>query len=145
MSSNSTNLISSIKTRTASVLGSSYSELPYATDIGNNKSTAKKYGVIPLASSEISTNLRTITLDQQFELILTDTFINKSGDANEQLVSSTMQDLAFDVYTDLVTTKAGSPSTVLMVSNLQIDKPEKFQDNAVVIKARFIIKYRTNF
>lgn len=144
-SSNAATLISSIKTRIAAVLGSNYTELAYTNDLAKNSFTGnfKKYGLVVGSSEEISSVTRYVTLNQTFELILTDSFINTSmTDSNELAKGPVLQDLAFDIYRDLISTKAGSPSTVIMVSDFAVSSPETIQDKTVVIKATIKVKYR---
>lgn len=145
MSSNATTLISTIKTRVAQVLGATYSEIAYALDLSKNsfKGNFKRYGVLAKGSSETSSVNRYVTIDQTFELILTDSFMNTAmSDSLEQAKGPSLHDLAFDIYRDLVNSKAGSPSFVLLVNNLSISEPETMDGNVVVVKATFNIKYR---
>lgn len=147
MSSNVSSLIAAIKTRVAAV-ASTYSEISYAKDLSKNsfKGNFKRYGVIPLSSNESSSVTRALTVDQSFQLILTDGFINTAmSDSSEQAASIALQDLANDIYIDLVNTKAGSSSICLQVYDLSLDSPETLQDQSVVIqKSTFKIKYRIN-
>lgn len=140
-------LVSSIKTRIATV-ASGYSELGYAKDVTKNtfSGNMKRYGVLPGSSSETSGINRALTMDQTFEIVLTDGFINKQmSDSEEQSKVITLQDLMKDIYLDLVNTKAGSPSTCMIVSQLQLQNPETIKEQNVVIqRATINVKYRIN-
>lgn len=145
MSSNVTTLVSSIKARMASVLGATYSELAYGIDLSRNSFNGnfKRYGLMPSSMTETSSVTRYVTIDQTFDMILCDSFINVSmSDSAEQAKGPALQDLAYDIYRDLVSTKAGSSSIVINVSEFSTAAPETIEDKAVVLKASFKIKYR---
>jgi hypothetical protein len=67
------------------------------------------------------------------------------GDASEQAKGPILQDLLFDVYRDLINTRAGSPSFVINVENFSTNQPETIDDSGVVVRAQFNIKYRVQF
>lgn len=145
MSTTATSLISSIKTRAQSVLGATYSDLAYAQNIDKNSFNGnfKRFGVLAKSQSETSSVLKYSTIDQTFELILIDSFINTAmSDSQEQAKGPALQDLAFDIYRDLITTRVGANSSVLLVSNFNTTDPETIDGKAVVIRAQFTIKYR---
>jgi hypothetical protein len=141
----SATITSAIKGRVAAVL-TTYSELGYATDLKKNsfKGNFSRYGVLPLGSQEVSSVTRYVTLSQQFELILTDGFINTPmSDAQQQSKTIALQDLAFSVYKDLIATKCGAPATVIQVNSFQSSAPEYLTDDKVVIqKSTFNVTYR---
>lgn len=140
-------LVSSIKARIA-IVANDYTELGYALDINKNafKNNYKRYGVLVGAGAEAAGVTRALTMDQTFELILTDGFINKQmSDSEEQSKVIALQDLMKDIYLDLVNTKAGSPSTCMIVSQLQLQTPETIKEQNVVIqRATINVKYRIN-
>lgn len=146
MSTNAVTIIASTKVRIAAVLGASYSELAYSNDITKNsfKGNFKRYGLLSKEAVEISSVTRYVTLEQTFELILTDSYINQAmSDAQEIAKGPVLQDLAFDIYRDLINTKAGSASIVVSVNDSEYLAPETLvEDNVVVVRARFKIKFR---
>lgn len=146
MSTNAVTIITSTKVRIASVLGATYSELAYTNDVSKNsfKGNFKRYGLISRDMVEISSVTRYVTMEHTFELILTDSYINQSmTDAQELAKGPILQDLAFDIYRDLMNMKAGSPSIVISVSDLSSIAPETLsEDGVVVVRAQFKIKYR---
>lgn len=145
MSTNATSLTASIKGRIAAVLGGSYSELAYVNDLSKNsfKGNFKRYGLLAKSMTEVSSVTKYVTIDQTFELTLVDSFINTAmSDSLEVVKGPALQDLAYDIYRDLISTKAGSPSSVLIVYEFSVDSPNTIEDKVVVIKAQFNIKYR---
>lgn len=148
MTNNSVTLVQSVKTRISTVLGGNYSELAYSNDLSKNsfKGNFNRYGLLSKEQDETDSVTQYTTINQRFELILVDSFINTSmNDIQELSKGPVLQDLAYDIYRDLITTKAGSPATVITVSNFSTSAPETIQDKAVVIRAQFTIRYRNKF
>lgn len=140
-----TSLVTSIKARQASVLGATYSEIGFIYEIEKNpfKGNAKRYGVFPSSASEVQGNTRAVTVDQVFEMVITDGFINTAmSDSLEQTLKQTLQDLSFSIYQDLAQTKCGANSSVLLVSNFELLEPQTIENNVAVQRSRFTIKYR---
>lgn len=139
-------LVTSIKTRVSTVLGGTYSELGYALDITKNslKGNEKRYAVLPKSASEVSSIIGFITLDQEFEVIITDNYINTSmSDSKAQDKAITLQDLALNIYNDLIQTKCGSPNTCITVSNFSLSDSQFLEKDSVVVQSMtFKIKYR---
>jgi hypothetical protein len=138
-------LVTSIKTRAASVLGGTYSEIAYVNDIKKNsfKGNEKRYGVIAKDGDQIDGVNRHITIEQTFEVVLTDNFMNTSmSDSAQQVTNATLQDLCVDIYKDLASTKCGANPNVLIVTDLSLNEPETL-DSIVVQRCSFNIKYRT--
>lgn len=137
-------LTSDIKTRVQTV-ATAYSELGYANDITKNtfKGNYKRFAVLPKGSSQSNSVTRYITLEQEFEIILTDGFINKAlSDSEQQSRVIALQDLLVSVYKDLVNTRCGSVACI-NVTNLSIREPQFLEDNVVVQSATFNVLYRT--
>jgi len=140
-------IVSAIKTRVQTV-ATGYTELSYAKDLAKNtfKDNHKRFGVLPKGAVETQGIVRHATFDQDFELVLTQGFINKPmSDSEEQSKAIELQDLIQSIYLDLVQTKVGLPSTCIIVADLNIDAPEtNDQHKLLVQKASFKIKYRIN-
>ncbi len=136
----------SIKVRAQAVLGATYSELGYATDISKNtfKGNEKRFAVLPKGGSEQSGAIGYVTFEQDFEVILTDGYINKPlSDSQSQAKAITLQDLAFSIYKDLIQTKCGSVACI-SVRDLSLGEPQFLdKDNVVIQSATFKVKYRT--
>lgn len=145
MSTNATTIIAAIKVQAASVLGTSYVELAYSNNLDKNSFNGnfKRYGVLPADATEISSITNYVTIDQNFELILIDSFINTAmSDSAESAKGSALQDLAYDVYRNLISTKCGVPNSVIQVHSFTAAKPETIEDKAVTVRASFSVKYR---
>lgn len=144
MSATST-FVSSIKTRVASVLGVSYSELGYALDISKNsfKGNERRYAVLAKAASEVPGTIGSVTMEQDFEIILTDGYINTAmSDSQAQAKAIALQDLALSIYKDLVQTKCGS-NTCMSVRDCSLADPQFIEKDNVVAQSMTIkVKYR---
>ena len=139
-------LLDSIKTRVASVLGSEYGELPYVIDVSQNNfnQNHNRYGVIPAASFESESVTKYVTMIQSYQLVLTKAFIEDGiSDADKQAKRTELQDLVYDIYKDLVNTKAGIPSIVMNITDLQVEDATYLnEEKVVVINASFNVLYR---
>jgi len=139
-------IATNLKALMATELGVEYSELPHATVIEKNsfKNGSKKYGVLPKSLDEVAGTTCNITVDQNFDLILTDSYGGKSlNDADKQAKTIALQELAFSLYKEVTSTKAGTPSIVIKTGDLTVADPEYLEeDHIVVITATVTIKYR---
>jgi len=138
------NIISNTKTRISAVLGNTYTELAYSNNVSKNsfKGNFKRYGLLAGEVNEISGTNRYSTMEQSFEIILTDSYINTAmSDAMEVSKGPVLQELAYSVYRDLIKTRCGN-SSVVIVKEFQCSKPETL-DEAVIIRATFKVVYRS--
>jgi hypothetical protein len=138
-------ITSNIKARVQVTLGSGYSELGYAYDLSKNsfKGSYAKFSLTPQDGLEVSGATSFITIGQTFELTLVDAFINKPlSDSSQQEKVLELQELALTIYKDLIKTKAGTPASVILVSNFQASTPQ-FLESAVIQKATFQVRFRT--
>ncbi len=136
-------IVSAIKSRVQSVLTSNYQELAYANDVAKNtwKGNDKRFAVLPKHASEANSVTGYLTIDQEFQVIITDGFINLSGnDSIQQSKVIAIQEIGLAIYKDLVKTKAGA--SVIAVSDLNINETQ-FSDNTIIQSLNFKIKYRT--
>lgn len=144
---NVADITASLKTLTATFLGASFSELAHATIVEKNtfKGGKKRYGVLPKEIDQVVGVTCYLTVDQAFEVILTDSYGGKAlADADKQTKTIDLQDLMFDLYADIVKAKAGSPGIVIHIDDLSIAAPEYLEDDHIVkITASMNIKYRT--
>lgn len=137
-----------LKTRTAAVLGSGWSELPHAIDITKNnfKANAQGYGVVAgsLVQEEAFGVLRSYSVSQTFTIKLTDSFNTKpADDSDRQATMDSLMDNALDIFKDLVNTRAGSPALVIHVIDLEVDEPEILEGaNVAALTLNFTIRYR---
>lgn len=142
-----TDLVTSIKSRMATVLGATYSELSNVTEIEKNafKGADKRYGVMANQADEVEGTVCHLTVDQAFEITLTDGYFSniKASDADKRAKTLALQDKISEVYRDIKTNKAGRPDLVIHTFGLSIAEPEFLEENhVVVVNATFTIKYR---
>ncbi len=135
-----------IKTRTAAVLGVSYSEAAYGIDFLKNhsKGSSQVYSVIPQNIQNVATVTRSVTYDQVWMVRIGNVYINQNlGDMNQQLVAIESLELAKDLFKDLVDTKCGIPTVCLNVTDLEIEGPiHPTESKMVIIEMSFTVKYR---
>lgn len=139
-------LTTAIKTRTAAVLGGTYSEANYGIEFLKNhqKGSSQVYAVLPQTLLESSTVTRSVTYDQEFIVKIGNVYINKSlSDANQQQTIIDSMELAKDLYKDLIDTKCGLPGVCLNVTGLEVEDPTSLPESKmIVIIMTFIVKYR---
>lgn len=138
-----TNMLSTIST----TLGAGYQELRHVYDVTKNDIRTAKlaYGVRPLSAlSSDPGMLRAYTVDQSFEIILSDTITRGASDAERTTAIGTMFDKADEIFKVLVNTKAGAASYVLVVNNPAMSEPEFLEDNQIVLlRMQLNIRYRS--
>jgi len=85
-------------------------------------------------------------MQQRFEVVLTKAYVdNGISDTDKLSKSIELQDLQMDIYRALVQNKAGLPSVVMNITNLNIDEAVYLEDSKVVmVKSSFNILYRFN-
>lgn len=148
MGSAVTTLVAAIKTRTATVLGSSYKELSYSQDLAKNsfKGANNRYGVLPLGFAEDDGigRLGHITTTQTFQVVLTNGYRQSHGsDATKIAAVIALQDLTIDLYKDYINTKVGAPTIVVIAKELIVEDPEYLEDDSIVaVRMNFSITYR---
>ena len=139
-------ITASLKSLVATHLGATYKELAHATVIEKNtfKGGSKRYGVLPTSLDEVDGVLCFATVDQQFNIILTDSYGGKSlSDSDKQTKTIALQELIFSLYKEIKNTKAGSPSIVIHTNDLTLLEPTYLEDDhVIVITGTVTIKYR---
>jgi hypothetical protein len=123
-----------------------YQKSKYSFDLTqNNLRTSKKvYAVRPKAASPTSSAIKAWTLDQEFEIVLSDEFVNK--DKSDSATSTAL----YGLYTDLeeigkkiLITKLGLSNFVLAVQTMDISEPDIDNDNNIVtITSTVVIKFK---
>ena len=120
--------------------------LSYTEDVAKNNlvQAGNRYAVRPLDATEVPGVTRFVTLDQTFEILLTNQYFeDKISDAKKVTASLDCRAKLLDIYKDLVQTKAGSPSLVLQVRDLEIQSPEFLESEKVVVqRATVTVTYR---
>ena len=138
-----TDILNAIESRVNAVL-SSYKRLKYSYDVEKNNKRASDdaYGIGAGAGSSVEGTFRTITMDQEFFVILTKDFGGRSDDNAERTALKAIYDDMETLYRDLFQSKIGIPSVVYLVSELSLDEPEKIADNVISIRMSFTVKHR---
>ena len=138
-----TDILNAIESRVNAVL-SSYKRLKYSYDVEKNNKRASDdaYGIGAGAGSSVEGTFRTITMDQEFFVILTKDFGGRSDDNAERTALKAIYDDMETLYRDLFQSKIGIPSVVYLVSELSLDEPEKIADNVISVRMSFNVKHR---
>lgn len=138
-----TDILNAIESRVNAVLPS-YKRLKYSYDVEKNNKRASDdaYGIGAGAGSSVEGTFRTITMDQEFFVILTKDFGGRSDDNAERTALKAIYDDMETLYRDLFQSKLGIPSVVYLVSELSLDEPEKIADNVISVRMSFTVKHR---
>jgi len=138
-----TDILNAIESRINAVLPS-YKRLKYSYDLEKNNKRASDdaYGIGAGASSSVEGTFRTITMDQEFFVILTKDFGGRNDDNAERTALKAIYDDMETLYRDLFQSKLGIPAVVYLVSELSLDEPEKIADNVISIRMNFTVKHR---
>jgi hypothetical protein len=139
--------VSTILTQLASEVGallSDYSELDYVYDVEKNtfRTGQRRYGIGVEGGLSVDGTIKSITIDQTFFIKLTDCTANRSSDSSERVAISSLYDDFETIQKNIFQKKLGIPSVVLVVSELDMESPEKVGDNTIMLKGNFIIKHR---
>lgn len=141
--------VSDIKTGIASLvvsgLGADYTELQYGIDVAKNRfqGCTKGYAINPGKVDQTEGVTRHITVGQEFEIVLTETFgQSQTGDQLQRSTASTLYDRLETLYRAIVREKAATTG-VIQVGTLAVDTPEFLDSNVAVLRATVVIKYRT--
>jgi hypothetical protein len=142
-------IVAAMKSRISTILGSSWSELVYAVDIGkNNKATNDyRYGVLALGATPTDTVVRSFTQSQIFEIILTrQVKRNDAGDSDLQTKVNDLHEQMNSICLDMLKSKCGAPSYVLQVSPVAISTPEYIEDEDLIIfRGDIQVQYRISY
>jgi hypothetical protein len=145
MSTLVTDIITGIETRLAAVL-TGYSPLRYYYDIEKNdyKGNVDRYGIIPKEIESQSGVIRSVTVNQTFQIILTTGYKNgPMSDSDLQSKVKTLYDKMDDVLHDLFLTKLGVPSIVLLSTLNGYEEPEILEEQKVVaLRMDLTVRYR---
>jgi hypothetical protein len=83
-------------------------------------------------------------VNQNFIIKITDVFNTKpTDDLDRQTTFDDLMDKALDIHKDLINTRAGAPSTVIHVTDLEMEEPEVIEgSNTASLTINVTIKYR---
>lgn len=141
-----TDIVAGLKTNMATILGAGFSELSNVTNVEANsfKGANQRYNVLSKDISETPGVTCAITVNQQFDLIVTDSYRSAiKNDSDKRTKTIALQELVFSIYEEVIKTKANTPASVIIVDSLTVAEPEYLEeDHVVVITATVTIKYR---
>ena len=129
--------------RLAAVL-TTYSAADYTInpEENNERNGTKRYGCHPLGISPAETVHQRVTYDQIFQIVLIDKYKNRDGDSAQLTTTLSLFNAMDDILADLMHTKIGIPSTVMLVFNPTVLDPEYPEEDIVVLKGNITVKYR---
>lgn len=128
-----------------------YNQLSYQIDIGKNKfkGNAKGFAVHPRNASETEGLVGSFSMDHVFSITLTNSYNNgAASQLGDTLQSSRITEINDDIlttYKDLVNNKGSIDSSILLISDLDIEEAEFIEEEKVItIKFNINIKYKIN-
>lgn len=127
------------------LLGSPWKELKYIYELEKNNLRAqeKAYGVGVGAGETVSGATKSVTVDQEFFVVLTDKITNRSSDSNQRAALSALYDKKEILDKNILGKKLNLTSIVLVVSSIGTDEPLMLNDGVIALTSRYIVKYRT--
>jgi hypothetical protein len=145
-----TQLRDSIAVKLSSAAGAEYTTLKYLNPdlLSKNSFTSghdKRHGVRPsfTTNTEDSGVSGMQTYRQTFEVVLTKGY-SQSGVSDTAKYDAFLElhEIALQFNAEMIRTRAGSPSIVLNVQNLNIDEPQFLDDKVAVLTGTVEIIYR---
>jgi hypothetical protein len=123
-----------------------YSELHhiYAIEKNNLNDNSDRYGVAVGGVSSTDGIIKSSTVDQAFQVILTQGYIS-SQDSDEKIRAAIneLHDKMDEVLAAVYNKKAGLPQLVLVVTLDSMSEPEILEeDNVVALRMDLVVKYR---
>jgi hypothetical protein len=136
-------ILTSLKSSVGDVLGSGWSELNHVYNLEDNsfRTGDNRFGVGALSGDSVSGTNKAITLDFGFFVVLTNSFVNRSSDANEREALSVIYD-QFDSINENVFQKKLNNANILVVQDISYDEPLKVDRGVISVRVNFTVKYR---
>ena len=123
-----------IEARLADVL-TGFEPLRYYYDLAKNdyKGNTDRYAVLPQSIESQSGVIQSITIDQTFQITLTTDYRNDpKSDTDLQAKVKYLYDKMDNVLRDIVLTKLGVPSIILLVTLGGYDAPQVLEEQKVI-------------
>lgn len=126
------------------LLGAGWNELKYVYDLEKNdiRTAHQGYGVGVGAGDSVAGPTRTVTIDQEFFVVLSYRFENRSSDSSQRSAISSLYSKMEVLDKNLFQTKLNLQATVLVVSAIGIDEPLITDDGVMYLVNRYTVKYR---
>lgn len=136
----------SIEASIQTTLGVTYKKLAYVEDVEKNsfRTNNERFGVRALFSGEVESVTKNPTFLHSFEIVISKAYLESNLDDEEQVEKALDNfENMLCIYKELVNSRAGVPSIVLNVTNLQMAEPEYLVDSKVAVqRATIDITYR---
>jgi phosphotransferase system IIB component len=134
-----------IEDRLAAVL-TDFSPLRFYYDIEKNdyKGNTNRYGVIPQEIESQSGVTRSVTVNQTFQIVLTTDYRNDpKSDMDLQTKVKELYNKMDELTHDLVLTKVGVPSIILLITLSGYEAPEILEEHKVIaLRMDLTVRYR---
>lgn len=146
MSAHVTSILSGGLSTISSTLGASWKRLMDVYDVRKNveRVASKGYGMRPLEGVTPTEQVnRYYTLDQRFEVVLTDVITRGDTDTQMSTAIGTLYDKADEIFKAMIATKVGYPSAVLNCFSPYVSAPEILGEGVVIVRLQFTVKYRS--
>jgi hypothetical protein len=138
-------ILDAMNTEVASEL-TDFTELAYKIEIERNsyRQNDSRYGIIPGQVSQLAGTNQYVQVEQTFEVVLTKSFARADINDEQQLGKAIdLYENMYSVYKRLVTTKAGAPQYVALITGLDIQNPQYLnEEKVVVLRSTLRINYR---
>jgi hypothetical protein len=143
MATTVSNILASMESIAAAQLGGSWKKLQHLFDLSKNDlaTGSNGYAARPLAGSNAPSLTNSYTVDQVFELILTNTTA-PGDDVSIMTAASDLYDKQDEILKIMMRQKLNL-SNVLLVNFLNIGEPERFDGSEfVTVRQQILVKYR---
>ena len=139
-------IIIAVKDVLPSITGFTQLDYEYSIDLNHDSGYTEKYGFIPKeAFFAEGRALGFTTINQTFQLILTDDFRNIDDDTAQHTALMKLYAAAQDTLKDLQKSRLTLPTPsnrILLISGLAFEEPEFSSDNSIVaLRTNFNIQY----
>lgn len=143
--SNQRDIIEAIEAKVATLLGSDWSELDYTYDLEKNKKfkdKETKWGVGVSEGTPLSGTNKSVTLEEEYFVVLAKNFTNRSNDESEKEAIKTIYDSLDVLYLDFARSKLGLPAIVFVVSLPNPLGPETMGESTTSVRLNFTVQHR---
>lgn len=139
-------LIEGFENTIQTVLGSDWKKLDYIFEIDKNSLSrnSKRFGVRAVSGISDSGVTRALTMNHDFEIILTDSYINKDGsDEKQRELVDELHKKIFEIFNSIFLTKAGKPQYIMNLNKLNLNEIEFItDDNITILRSQITVIYR---
>lgn len=138
-------IITGIRSVASTALGAGWQVLRnwYEVEKNDVRSAAQAYNARPLGAIPVDGVMKYYTVDQTFELILTDVIARGHGDSERETALLVLYNKADEIFKDLHNTKVNGTSGVLLVSQPSLAEPEFLDEKKIIVlRMQFVVKYR---